>query len=146
MTATTRAPLSPEVIPTAILAGKAIVTLANRHTGNRFTFQIAICEDKPDLFFVSVLSGTDNVHDYHYLGCIRGACYAHGRKSRIAETAQSAQVFAWFWKHLQRLPLHVEVWHEGRCLRCGRVLTVPASLATGLGPECIKYRAAEDRS
>jgi hypothetical protein len=27
---------------------------------------------------------------------------------------------------------------EGRCGKCGRTLTVPSSIATGLGPECIK--------
>lgn len=30
----------------------------------------------------------------------------------------------------------VEVWHEGSCGRCGRKLTVPESIANGLGPEC----------
>lgn len=30
----------------------------------------------------------------------------------------------------------VEVWHEGSCGRCGRKLTVPSSIETGLGPEC----------
>lgn len=30
----------------------------------------------------------------------------------------------------------LQVWHEGRCGRCGRKLTVPSSIETGLGPEC----------
>ena len=30
----------------------------------------------------------------------------------------------------------VQVWHEGRCGKCGRKLTVPESLTSGLGPEC----------
>jgi hypothetical protein len=30
----------------------------------------------------------------------------------------------------------VEFWHEGKCCRCGRKLTVPASIASGIGPEC----------
>jgi hypothetical protein len=29
-----------------------------------------------------------------------------------------------------------EVYHEGRCGRCNRKLTVPESIETGLGPEC----------
>jgi hypothetical protein len=28
------------------------------------------------------------------------------------------------------------VWHEGRCGRCGRKLTVPESIESGFGPEC----------
>jgi len=30
----------------------------------------------------------------------------------------------------------LEIWHEGRCGRCNRKLTVPASIALGIGPEC----------
>jgi hypothetical protein len=34
------------------------------------------------------------------------------------------------------LPKGLKVHHEGRCCRCGRKLTVPESIETGLGPEC----------
>ena len=30
----------------------------------------------------------------------------------------------------------LEIWHEGRCGRCGRKLTVPSSIESGIGPEC----------
>lgn len=30
----------------------------------------------------------------------------------------------------------VEVWHAGSCCRCGRKLTVPSSIESGIGPEC----------
>ena len=33
----------------------------------------------------------------------------------------------------------LEVWHEGRCGRCNRALTVPESIASGIGPECAKH-------
>ena len=32
--------------------------------------------------------------------------------------------------------------HEGRCMRCGAPLTVPASVERGLGPECAGKVAA----
>jgi hypothetical protein len=32
---------------------------------------------------------------------------------------------------------NLEIWHEGRCGRCGRKLTVPESIHNGYGPECI---------
>lgn len=35
----------------------------------------------------------------------------------------------------------VEVWHEGKCCKCGRKLTVPASIASGIGPECASKMA-----
>lgn len=34
--------------------------------------------------------------------------------------------------------LCVEIWHEGKCGRCGRQLTVPESIESGFGPECVK--------
>lgn len=34
------------------------------------------------------------------------------------------------------IPPSLEVWHEGRCGRCGRALTVPESIASGIGPVC----------
>jgi hypothetical protein len=36
----------------------------------------------------------------------------------------------------------LEVWHEGRCGRCGRALTVPESVERGIGPECWELRRA----
>ena len=35
-----------------------------------------------------------------------------------------------------------EMLHEGRCGRCARRLTVPASVASGIGPECAKMVCA----
>ena len=63
----------------------------------------------------------------------------HGRfvPRRGAPPAPSAVAFGWVWERRQRLDaLPCEVWHEGRCGKCGRVLTVPESLILGLGPEC----------
>ena len=33
---------------------------------------------------------------------------------------------------------YIELWHEGRCGKCGRVLTVPTSISTGFGPDCLR--------
>lgn len=49
----------------------------------------------------------------------------------------------WVMARLQSgngLPETVEVWHEGRCARCARRLTVPESIILGLGPECATRR------
>jgi len=122
----------------ALCAGNARFTLRNTASGNRLTYRMQVCDDKPTLFFVQVLTGADNAGDYTYLGTIRDGVYTHGRKSRITDDAQSAKTFAWFWEKRAALPGCVEVWHEGHCLRCGRVLTVPQSIAQGYGPECIQ--------
>ena len=35
-----------------------------------------------------------------------------------------------------RMPLTLTVFHDGKCGRCGRKLTVPESIQSGLGPVC----------
>lgn len=121
-----------------ILAGNARFTLVSKKTGTRFTYRVR-AKEGTDLFFVSLLNGSDNESDYQFLGTIFGGrTYAHGRKSRIGQAAPSAKAMAWALPKLLAgvLPEGVEVHHEGRCGRCGRALTVPESIRLGLGPEC----------
>lgn len=124
-----------------ILAGNAKFTLRNSRTGNRFTFRVRAkrSDDAAPIYFVQLLTGPDNSADFEYLGYIRGGRYQHGdRKSRIGKDAPSATVALWFFPRLfaGTLPDAIEIWHEGTCGRCGRALTVPESIAAGLGPEC----------
>ena len=124
-----------------ITAGKSTVTFRNSKTGNRFTFKIVKPRrnDQSCPHFVKVLTGNDNENDYSYLGTIfTNGNYSHGRKSRISADAPSAQAFTWLWAHADNLPGTLEIWHAGSCLRCGRKLTVPESIESGYGPECIK--------
>lgn len=126
-----------------LLAGKAIVTLRSRKTGLHFTYRIRRAKGcdtnlKP-FFFVSLLAGSDNVNDYEYIGTIFDRLwYRHSPKSRIAEGSIGVKAFKWAIDHLAKatLPCTLEIWHEGRCGRCGRRLTVPESIATGIGPDC----------
>lgn len=127
------------------LAGNARLTLVSQKTGTRFTFRIKAKDVRKDEaaappWFVSLLSGQDNDTAYTFLGTIFDdrTTYRHGRKSTVSPEAPSAKGFAWAWSFIARgeLPPGCEVWHEGRCGRCGRALTVPESIAMGLGPEC----------
>lgn len=119
-------------------AGKATLTIESRETGTRFTYRIKCPEDR-GILFVSVLSGADNESAYSYFGYIRrGIFFYGGQKAKCGPDAPSVKAFAWTWKRLMqdRIPANVRIWHEGRCGRCGRKLTVPSSIASGLGPEC----------
>lgn len=122
-----------------VMAGNAVFTVLNPATGNRFTYRVRAGKGEGAPHFVGVLTGPDNTADFSYLGCI----FADGRfvvtsKSRISAGAPSAKAFAWTWGRLSagRDLGPAEVWHEGRCGRCGRALTVPESIETGLGPVC----------
>jgi len=129
--------LTPAVTVAFMLAGNAHVTFQSRRTSTRFTYRVLAPKDGGHVRFVSVLTGPDF---YDYLGCIypNGQNFVHGRKSRIASDAPSAVAFAWVWRKLAAGEMHPElaIYHEGRCGKCGRRLTTPESIATGLGPIC----------
>jgi hypothetical protein len=123
-------------LATFATAGNATFTVKSTRTGNRFTYKVRKPnQDGPA--FVALLSGPNNESDFRFLGTIfPDGNYRHGRKSTVSPTAPSAVAFAWVWQHASNLPASVEVHHEGRCCRCGRKLTVPESIESGIGPEC----------
>lgn len=129
----------------SIKAGNARLTLVSKKTGTRFTYRVKAPKDeeKPNLWFVQVLTGPENETDYAYIGYIKaGKSFQHGgAKAKVGQGAPSVRAFAWFMDqlHASILPDTLEVWHEGGCGRCGRALTVPESIERGIGPECQKY-------
>lgn len=135
----TPAPLSLEHALRFILAGYAIFTLVSRKTGTRFTYRVSVAKDRPDLFFVSVLTGPQNTTDYQYVGVItRDGGFRHTAKSKIGTDAPSVKAIQWTIEKLMDgvEPDQLEIYHLGKCGKCGRPLTVPESIITGLGPTC----------
>ena len=125
-----------------ILAGNAYFTVRSKKTGTRFTFRVAIPkwarkEDK-DVFYVSLLNGPDNTSNYTYMGMIRDGRFSLAKKTLITKDAPSYKALEFTMMNLGRkhLPTTLEIWHEGRCGRCGHMLTVPESIERGIGPEC----------
>jgi len=126
-----------------MLAGKATITLESLKTKKRFTYSIRASDDGK-CFFVSLLAGPDNEADYRYLGRITGTTvFWPGRKipkpGDVSRDAPSMKAFEWTLAQLHkgRLPETLAIWHEGRCGRCHRKLTVPSSVKQGFGPECV---------
>lgn len=124
-----------------IFAGNSLFTVLNTQTGNRFTFKVKVAKkgdtNTQDVHFVRVLT---NPEVYEFIGTTFDQKYQHSKKTRISDDAQSVRVFKWLITQLSQgtLPESVEIWHEGRCGKCGRVLTVPNSIEFGIGPECAK--------
>jgi hypothetical protein len=130
-----------------ILAGNAIFTIVNPVTGNRFTYRVTQKTDdggRKTPHFVSVLTGANNESDYTYIGFIRNSSQFiyGGSKAKAGKDALSVRAFTWFWGRIGN-PSPIEVYHEGRCGRCGRKLTVPESIVTGYGPECSEMLGME---
>lgn len=124
-----------------ILAGNATFTILNSETGNRFTFKVAQPTNNHP-HFVRVMTGPDNENNFSFLGTIFDKKnYRHGERSTVNQAAQSAKVFSWAWPQIlaHSLPEQIEIHHQGSCGRCGRKLTVPESILSGFGPECIKH-------
>ena len=119
-----------------ILGGKSFVTFLNTKTDNRFTFKV-VKHKKDDIYFVNVLTGPDV---YSFVGTVRDGVYKHSPKSNVSNEAQSVKVFNYIVNKLasNNLPDFIEIYHDGRCGKCGRQLTVPDSIETGFGPECAK--------
>jgi hypothetical protein len=130
-----------------IRAGRARVTLCSERTGTRYTFQVKENSEDPKTdpnrsFFVYLLKGPSNTSDYSYLGMIRGDRFFTTRATHHMDGAAFTKAFRHVYEHLSRrrqMPPGCVVWHESACGRCGRALTVPASIISGIGPECSRH-------
>ncbi len=133
---------SKALIKQFIYAGKSYFTIRNKETGNRFTYKI-VKDKKNPIHYVSFLWGSDNENNYQFFGTIfdQKTYYFSKNHTKIKPDATVAIAFKWFFEVLNsnsEFPVNFEIWHEGKCCRCGRKLTVPESIAEGIGSECAK--------
>jgi len=135
-----------------ITAGRAVFTVEipeDRRADNKahYTFRVSLKKAKGnygDTYFVSLLTGPDNTADYSYMGILNpqtGVVRTTQASLRFAETYPLRlinRVFNRIWNDDAEsvVAAGFDIHHEGRCGRCGRRLTVPESIETGLGPEC----------
>jgi hypothetical protein len=161
-----KTPMPWEYSLSFMLAGRCIVTLEKIADGHRNTFLIEQVVDevmengKPkkdengknvtirrDRWFVSLLVGSDNNRSYRYLGCVddkfgvRRFRTTKGTKKNKSASATNINLFGDVLCDLVEgvnKAHQVRIWHHGICGRCCKTLTVPASVATGLGPICAK--------
>jgi len=91
---------------------------------------------KPGVLIVSFLSGSDNDSDYTGFGHVEadGTIRIWRKFLQSTELREAVKV-------LRGSPdgaREAYAIRSGRCSRCGRTLTVPASLHAGMGPECAR--------
>lgn len=147
-----------------IRAGKATFTVAN-NAGSHYTYKVTRKDPNAGskyaqygpTYFVALLTGPDNSRDYTYMGML--SSYAVDgqtlggllgddvlvdilkltRASKLSNTSVPVRVFNFAMRVLagvQSLPAGYSIQHDGLCGRCGRHLTDPESLRTGMGPIC----------
>jgi len=133
-----------------VTAGNARFTLVSERTGQRFTYRVSKPKDaRPgsEFRFVSLLTGPDNENSYTYLGVLNGSEFKLTSKSRATEGAPSVVAFRYLCTRVLQnpdapLPPGLAFYHEGKCGKCNRPLTVPESINRGIGPECWQKMAA----
>lgn len=130
-----------ESIREFLVGGKATLTLKSEVTQKHFTFKV-YRNGKQPAYWVSMLYGTD----YSYIGYLYNKQLPDGNhlyyrlteKSKAAADTLVQKAFQFFIDNLNKGQLHpkLSVYHEGKCGRCGRPLTDPASIERGFGPHC----------
>lgn len=130
-----------------ITAGRATFTVSNP-AGERYTFRVRrfIWKKRQlrDFLLGEVLIGSDNESSYAPLLAIDpGFMIPTGAPNAPLWIVNStaSKVLQWVLmliRNNRSPPPGYEIRHAGRCGRCGRLLTVPESIESGMGPECSK--------
>lgn len=133
-----------------ILAGRSVFTVecpSGWHGKPHYTFRVGRKKANgmyPECYFVSLLSGPQNTSDYTYLGKLipsTGAVVLT-EKSRFSDDTLVVKLIrrvvarVWANEAAEIEKAGFDVHHEGRCGCCGRPLTTPQSILSGIGPVC----------
>jgi len=108
--------------------------------GSHFTFQVETC-DKGTFAgrrIVSYLMGADNENDYAGLGFLNGstvALWSKHKGTKLETRAAHLNILFGMPERLEAAGMDYAL-ISGRCRRCHRKLTVPASIHRGYGPDC----------
>lgn len=146
------------VTPTFVLAGDATFTVDNG-MDKHYTFHVwkgePTVQYPNSAHFIEVLTGPDNTTDYTYIGKVyiskdnNPRIYLTG-KSKMKISDHVFKIAVWslrvIWQVSQgkyKVPMQYTIRHSGNCGKCGRPLTTPASLDTGLGPDCAAAMGVE---
>lgn len=129
-------------------AGRAVFTIETPDRGH-FTYKITKNKPKQDksvVYFVALLTGPDNTQDYTYLGIMtEDGAVRLTAKSKYSEDTYAVRLLRRTLNVVFADQIHLmtekgfNLHHEGKCGRCGRALTVPESILSGIGPECRKH-------
>lgn len=108
------------------------------------TLRVRECRNGPlaGRRILSVMTGTDNETGYLGMAFVVNGQVRYWRSftpsTRVADAVRT--LFA-MDQAGRREAGHAYALQSGRCCRCGRLLTVPASIHAGMGPECAKVAA-----
>ena len=136
--------LNPEKCLDFMFGGKSLFTILNESTGNRFTYTLENPKDKENIYFLNVFKGTENTNKrhYRYVGMFtKNLNFYITKNSKFNLESVETKALLYVVNKLKTgsLPSFIKVFHHGKCGHCGRTLTVPSSILSGLGPKCASY-------
>ena len=134
--------IATDQFPRLLLAGKSTLTLRNPKRGTHIRVRMYNKKDRAGnpstCFFLKVSLLGDSDTGYRYAG----AYFSDSKRFKAAPELEVDPPLAAVVSLILRaidtpnLLSSAEIMHEGKCCRCGRKLTHPESIETGLGPEC----------
>lgn len=129
-----------------MLAGKSEFVLHSTKTNQDFCYRLnkkeKIDKENEYIYFLNIKQG----RDWKYAGVIwfkneeNKFYFSKGAKGEIDSNNLDVKSLVFVLNKLQQglEPQYCLVYHTGKCGRCGKKLTTPESILTGLGPECCK--------
>jgi hypothetical protein len=134
-----------------LLAGNAKFTVVHNESGTRFTYWFNTPKNGKNkgIIIARLLTGANNETDYSDIGTINpetGEVFLTGKigtgetKNTLPDSIALLRWIAKLAADKQDCPEGITIHHAGKCLACGRTLTVPFPenpyRKVGLGPEC----------
>lgn len=133
-------------IMTYCLGGKGVVTLESP-SGVHHTYFFKRPNNKDvfpdDTIFVYAVHNEKGILKHFYIGMMENTHFRLTRNSRFADYTEIVKgaFFIDRMMHNQKLvdTTPMSLYHEGMCCVCGRQLTNPKSIKSGVGPKCRKH-------
>ena len=136
----------------SLLAGRARLTITNPAPGRWIKLHMKRLKDKTtgkpgNCYFLSIALLGDGDMGYRYAGAFFSDTGNFKPARDLAQDPNLQRVTDWVLRAVRNPELlsTCEIEHAGKCCSCGRTLTHPESIGTGLGPECFE-RVYGDRS
>lgn len=135
-----------------LLAGKSEFVLHSTKTNEDFKFTLTKKESfakkesftnkEEYIYFVNIIIEREKIYAGHikFDDKTELFIYTQGKRGQLAAEDRNIRSLMFVINKLFRCEIvgNLEIYHVGRCGRCGKKLTTPESILTGLGPTCSK--------
>jgi hypothetical protein len=133
-----RGRITSVAFPKVLMAGNATLTFESTQSDKHMTFNVKKHKER-ELYFVRLRVKGEGDGAWEFMGTIfPNETFGRSAKSKLPKDHLAFKVFEYIYLS-RNTPINLQtmrIYHEGRCLACGRALTDPDSVRIGLGPQC----------